>query len=371
MELTAPIVPPVARLLELAVRIQQVPAPTFKEQQRALLVRELFEKEHLEDITLDPLHNVYARLPGRAAARPLVVTAHLDTVFPGHPGEIRRQDDRIYGPGIGDNSLGVAALFGLVWMLREAHADLDSDVWLVANACEEGMGDLRGMKAVVDRFGDAARAYLVLEGTALGQIYHRAVGVQRYRVRIRTTGGHSWSDYGQPSAVHEVASLISQLTAMPLPAAPRTTMNVGTISGGTGINVLASNAQFELDVRSEAADVLAAVVGDMEKTIQAARRDGVEVDLEVVGRRPVGAISADHPLVQLAMNTLAAEGLKAVLTSGSTDANIPLSRGLPAIVLGITTGAGAHSRDEYIHTQPVAQGMRQLVSFVAGLMQAA
>jgi acetylornithine deacetylase/succinyl-diaminopimelate desuccinylase-like protein len=169
--------------------------------------------------------------------------------------------------------------------------------------------------------------------------------------------------------VHELAAIITQLTALPLPTSPRTTMNVGTIAGGSGVNVLAANAQFELDVRSEGADSLTTLVANVEAQVRSARRNGVDVEMEVVGRRPAGAIPADHPLVQLAAECLAEVGLQATLTGGSTDANIPLSRGLPAIVLGITTGAGAHTLQEHIDTPPVATGMRQLLTLVTRLMQ--
>src|SRR5512139_3321887 len=128
------------RLLDLAVRIQQVPAPTFKEKKRALLIHDLFAAEHLDDLSMDKSHNVYARIPGRTASGPLIVTAHLDTVFPGQPPAVERNAGRIHGPGIGDNSLGIAALMGLVWILRETEADFESDLWLVANSCEEGLG---------------------------------------------------------------------------------------------------------------------------------------------------------------------------------------------------------------------------------------
>jgi tripeptide aminopeptidase len=161
---------------------------------------------------------------------------------------------------LGDNSLGVAALFGLVWALRERKIELEGDVWFVANVGEEGLGDLRGMKAIVDRFGADVLAYLVLEGMALGHVYHRAVGVKRYRVKARTKGGHSWSDYGQPSAVHELAKLVVQLTALDLPKEPRTTMNVGKISGGTSVNVIAAEAFMDLDLRSEGQEALAELV---------------------------------------------------------------------------------------------------------------
>jgi acetylornithine deacetylase/succinyl-diaminopimelate desuccinylase-like protein len=224
------------------------------------------------------------------------------------------------------------------------------------------------MKAAVDRFGAEVRAYLVLEGTAFGQVFHRAIGVRRYRVTVTTTGGHSWSDYGRPSAVHEVAAIITRLTSLRLPASPRTTINVGTVSGGTGVNVLAPDARFELDVRSESAKVLSALIAKVEHSIIHARRDGVEVGTQVIGERPAGEIPADHALVKLAADCLEAEGITPSLTSGSTDANIPLSRGIPAIVLGITTGSGAHTQHEYIDTAPVDKGMRQIANFVTRLL---
>lgn len=357
------------RLLDLAVAIQQIPAPTFREKKRALLVRQQFVAEQFTDIAMDQLQNVYARLPGRSRARPLIVTAHLDTVFPDGFNGITRASERISGPGIGDNSIGLAALFGLVWMLRDSGIVLDSDIWLVANSREEGLGDLRGMQAVVERFGDDVRGYLVLEGIALPHVYHRAVGVQRYRVKVHTAGGHSWSDYGQPSAVHEIASLVSRLVSLPLPGNPRTTMNVGTISGGTGINVVASQATFELDVRSESRTALATVISSVEACIESVSREGVQIEVEVIGQRPSGGIPANHPWVELAGTCLAEQGFSARLSSGSTDANIPLSRGIPAIVLGITTGGGAHTTHEYIDIPPVGKGMRQLLSFVRRVMQ--
>jgi tripeptide aminopeptidase len=200
------------RLLDLAVQIQQIAAPTFQEKQRAEFVRATFIKEGLKDVSMDSVNNVLARLGGKNNSKPLIVSAHMDTVFPSDTSlYVTREEDRIYGPGIGDNSVGVAALFGLIWMLHERKVELQNDVWFVANVCEEGLGDLRGMKAVVDRFGEDVKAYLVIEGMSLGHIYHRAIGVRRYRVTAKTAGGHSWSDYGQPSAVHEAAKLVTQI----------------------------------------------------------------------------------------------------------------------------------------------------------------
>ena len=357
------------RLIDLSIDIQQIPAPTFEEAKRAKFVRRLFVKENLQDVSIDKTGNVYgllSRVQGqKSKAKPLIVSAHMDTVFPADIDlRVTRQPERVYGPGLGDNSLGVAALLGLIWSLRERNIELGGDVWFVANACEEGLGDLRGMKAVVDRFGAGVRAYLVIEGLALGLIYHRAVGVKRYRVTARTTGGHSWSDYGKPSAIHELSKLVVQLASLELPGQPRTTMNVGKIAGGTSVNVIASEAMLDLDLRSEEHQPLMQLVSAAENLIQSANRQGVSIKAEVIGQRLPGEMGVNHPLVKLAEECLREQGLEPALISGSTDANVPLSMGYPAIVLGVTTGGGAHTKREYINIAPVAQGMEQLVRFV-------
>jgi len=179
----------VAQVLDLAVQIQQIPAPTFYESGRAAFIQKQFVKAGLRDVQVDEIGNVYGRLPGAGQKPPLVVSAHSDTVFPASTDlQVRREKGQIHGPGIGDNSLGVAGLFGLLWGLRarlqgsSAELRFPGDLWLVANVGEEGLGDLRGMRVVVDRFGPQVLAYLVVEGMALGQIYHRGLGVKRYRI---------------------------------------------------------------------------------------------------------------------------------------------------------------------------------------------
>ncbi len=354
------------RVLDLAIQIQQIPAPTFSEGQRGEFVRGLFIQEKLEDVSMDSLGNVYGRLPGKQKkAKALIVSAHLDTVFPaGTRLQVREEAGKVYGPGIGDNSIGVAALLGILWALRERKVELGHDIWFVANVGEEGLGDLRGMRGVVERFGEDVIGYLVLEGLALGQVFHRAIGVRRYRITAKTRGGHSWSDYGQPSAVHELAAMITHFTNIRLPREPRTTMNVGVIQGGTGVNVLAAESKCELDLRSEDPAVLAKVVSQVEDIILHWNHEGVKILAEIIGERPAGGIPADHPLVKLAVDCLQEHGVNAVLTTGSTDANVPLSRNIPAVVMGVTTGNGAHTLNEYIEAEPVAKGMESLVSFV-------
>ena len=354
------------RVLELAIQIQQIPAPTFAEGPRGEFVRDLFLKEKLKDVSMDSLGNVFARLPGKQKkAKELIVSAHLDTVFPPSINlQIKKEAQRVIAPGIGDNSLGVAALFGIIWSLCERDVMPKQDVWFVANVGEEGLGDLRGMRGVVERFGADVLGYLVLEGLALGHVYHKAIGVKRYRITAKTAGGHSWSDYGQPSAVHELASLVTQLTAFRLPREPRTTMNIGTISGGTGINVLAAEAKCELDLRSEDPQALTKLVHQVEDLLIGASREGVKITAEVIGERPAGEIPAEHEFVQLAVNCTREQGMKAILTAGSTDANIPLSENIPAVVMGITTGGGAHTVNEFIDVKPIELGMAGVVRFV-------
>ena len=356
------------QLIELAIAIQQIPAPTFAESQRGKFVQKLFTSEELADISTDSLGNIFGRFPGEGRGRPLIICAHLDTVFPADSNlRITRGPKRLTGPGIGDNSLGVAGMVALIWLLREKKLRLPGDIWFVATVGEEGLGDLCGMRAVVDRFESTPFAYLALEGMALGHIYHRALGVRRFRVSASTEGGHSWGHYGRPSAVHELARLVNLLTAMDLPEKPRTTMNVGVFSVGTSINTIAADASFELDLRSEDMNALTELVQDAQTLISAANKPGVKVVSEQIGNRPSGGIPASHPLVKLAEQALIQQGLEGSLITGSTDANIPISRGYPAICLGITTGEGAHTTGEFIDTHLIKPGMAQLLYFVENL----
>ena len=365
-------------LLDLAIRIQQIPAPTFHEEQRAIFLRDLFLAESLCDVHIDDIGNVYARLPGKGKSRPLILSAHCDTVFSQHTDlSIRREKDKLYGAGIGDNSLGVAGLFGCLWLLAETggqqpgkdgfrKSSLPGDVWLVANVGEEGLGDLRGMRAVVERFGKQVQAYVILEGMALGQIYHRGLEVKRYRLQVTTAGGHSWVDYGKPSAIHELAQVMSRIIQLSIPDQPRTTLNIGVIEGGTTVNSIAAQAGFELDLRSEDVSALNQIAAQVEKIVLESARHDVGFKLEVVGQRPGGQIPVGHPLISLARESLEAQGISPNLAIGSTDANLPLSHGLPAVCIGLTTGGGAHTLNEYISTAQVAQGLKQIKQIIQG-----
>jgi len=358
------------QLVEQAIAIQQIPAPTFHEAERARFMLTCFMEQGLLDVSLDRAGNVLARLAGSRHDQAVVVSAHLDTVFPLSVDlHFEREPERILAPGIGDNSLGVAGLLGLVRALGERHLVPAGDVWLVANVCEEGLGDLHGIRAVVDQFGANPLAYIVLEGMALGQVYHRGLGVRRYRITVNTSGGHSWVDYGQPSAVHELAALSTRITALKLSQAPRSTLNIGIISGGSSVNTIAAEAMLELDLRSEGAETLEKLADQVAGIVQEARRPGVVVEMQVIGERPSGEIPPEHPLVRLAQECLRKVGIEPHLNIGSTDANLPLSRGLPAVTIGLTTGGGSHSVHEYINLAPLEKGMEQAVELVSGIWE--
>jgi acetylornithine deacetylase/succinyl-diaminopimelate desuccinylase-like protein len=328
-------------VLEIALAIQQIPAPPFGESQRAAFIYNAFQREGVTEVSVDEVGNVLARLPGSPNRLPLIITAHMDTVFPlGTPLQYNRQSDRICAPGIGDNSIGVASLFGLLWTLQlnTQSIQLPADIWLIANVGEEGLGNLRGMRRVVEKFQGDVLAYLVIEGMGLGQIFHRALEIKRYRIYVKTPGGHSWVDYGRPSAINEIAGLVTLLTGLSIPRKPRTSMNIGTISGGTSVNTIAAEAFLDLDLRSENTRTLNNLVRNVKASILNARKTDVEVSLEQIGHRPGGRIPASHPLVQLAGQCLKMHDIQPNLSAGSTDANIPLSMNLPRFVLALHTG---------------------------------
>lgn len=359
--------PPSERIIELAIQLQQVPAPTFGEGNRADLIRSLFEahSDLLRDISKDTAGNVYARVPGHLTLPPLVVSAHLDTVFPLEtPLKIRREAGRIYGPGLGDNSIGLAALITLVEDMENQKFTPARDIWLVANTREEGLGDLAGMKAVVDRFGEDPSLYLVVEGLGYDHIIHQAIGVERYRIRIRTKGGHSWADFGIPSAIHQMSQLVSQIAAMEPPRDPRTTYNVGRISGGTSINTIAAEASIDLDLRSASQTELEKLSGKVRLIVEGFSSQECQVEITTIGKRPSGKLATEHPLLQLAGEILVGSGLRPLWLAGSTDANIPLSKGFPALVMGITRGGGTHTVEEYIETGQVGIGFANLYKMV-------
>jgi acetylornithine deacetylase/succinyl-diaminopimelate desuccinylase-like protein len=298
----------------------------------------------------------------------MMISAHTDTVFDIEtPLAIRREGNRVYGPGLGDNSLGVAALLTLVDVLREQH--LPADIWFVANSREEGLGDLGGMRAAHERLAPCLSAALVIEGIAFGRVYHAGIAVRRLEISCRTPGGHSWLHFGRPSAIHALIKLGQQITAIVPPTSPRTTYNIGVISGGRSVNSIASDATLLLDLRSEDRGALAALEKEVTDLIESSHAEEIEFSVKVVGDRPAGSIPLSHPLVQLADEALKSIAVQPIHEAGSTDANVPLAHGLPAITVGVTYGGNAHRTDEYLETTNIPDGLWQLFLIAMGVVK--
>lgn len=351
-------------ILETAIAVQQVPAPTFDEGARGEFVRQRMLDLGLRDVECDALGNVYGRRPGRASRPALLVAAHLDTVFPRETDlSIRRSGDRIYGPGLGDNSTGVAGLLHLAQALQQYDLPNQGDIWFVGNVGEEGLGDLRGIRAAVDRLRDRIGAVIALEGCDFGTLHHQAIGVRRYRIEVTTPGGHSWGNFGTPSAIHILAQLAARIAEIEPPRIPRTTFNIGVISGGTSVNTIAQQASMLLDMRSVSAAALADLVGQVDRLIRSVASDNsdVRIHTQVVGDRPSGAIPREHPLVQAAVGAYQSVGANVSYQQSSTDANIPLSQGIPAVCVGLTDGGNAHRSDEFIIPTNLGRGMQALL----------
>ncbi len=355
------------QIVDQTVAVQQIPAPTFAEEARAAYLAGRFEALGLVDVQRDEMHNVYGRIAGLGRGKPVVVSAHSDTVF-AHDTDltVRYEDELVHGPGIADNSLGVAGLLHLAATMQRFQLRPARDLWLVSNVGEEGLGDLRGMRAVVERFEDA-QAYIVVEGGLFGRICHQAIGVRRYRIEVHTPGGHSWGAFGVPSAIHQLGKIIAAIDGFSVPETPKTTYNVGVISGGTTVNSIASSAQMLLDLRSEDPNALEMLVTQVERLVAQVRQEpDVQVEMPVIGDRPAGEIPRDSWLVSLAESALrqvgAAERIE--YTTGSTDANIPLSKGLPCVCIGLAQSANAHRVDEYMDVTDLPAGMSQLLLLV-------
>ena len=352
-------------VLDEALRIQQIAAPTFHERERALHVLNRFRELRLQDIHIDDLNNVYGRIPGAQSHLAVLVLAHTDTVFSADTDlSIQRCGNHIYGPGIGDNSLGVAAMLGAIKSIQESGRVPDCDIWFVADSCEEGLGDLRGAKAAYACLQQQVCAVINLEGLALGHVYNAGIAVHRLRISAKAEGGHSWLHYGRPSATHAVMKLGHQITRLEMPASPRTTCNIGMIDGGHAINAIATEASIWLDMRSVCAGVLAELRQSVCRLVKQSSQDGLQFEIETVGQRPAGAIADDHVLVRGALSSLAEIGIMGTLETGSTDGNVPLSQGCPAVTIGITRGGNAHRLDEYIEVAPIRFGLKQLITLV-------
>lgn len=348
-------------VIALTTRLAELSAPTGDEHARSQFVRDLLNERGFNDIWGDDLGDLVATLPGTQPGRPVLIAAHLDTVFgAGTDLTVTRRGKRLCGPGVGDNSLGIAAVLTLPAMLRRLGLRPAVDLKLALTVGEEGLGNLRGIRAVVDAIPDVGAA-IAIEGHNLGRVTHMAVGSRRVKILATGPGGHSWGAFGQPNAIHALARIIAELDTVPLSESPKTTLSVGLIAGGVSVNTIAPTASCTVDMRSTDAAALATLADRVERIVRGAARCGIATEHLVLGERPAGTVSRKSRIVEVATDVLASLGIDAIRDASSTDANIPISLGIPAVCLGITEGGNAHREDEYIEIEPIATGLTQLL----------
>lgn len=359
----------VPQVIEEAIRICEVPAPPFQEGRRAEYVQRRMAELGLGRPGTDAEGNVVTELPGQPGSHTVIITAHLDTVFgPETEIRVRRDGQRLYGPGIGDNSM---ALAGLLWLGRVLkNLPNRGTLLLAANVGEEGLGNLRGARALWEQFGAVANAWIILEGGMFNRATAVGVCSRRLRVTYTTLGGHSWNDFGRPSAIHALGRLIDQIAQINVPADPRTTYNVGIIEGGRTVNTIASSAALILDMRSEdqeALDQLDQVARGLVNAV--ADASDVESAIEVVGERKGGRLPVDHPIRRLVDDAAEAIGVPVRWKAASTDANVPLCHGAAAVCLGLAAGDNLHTTDEVLDVGVLPKGLQQTFLVAASLLR--
>lgn len=356
------------RILSLAAEIAAIPAPTGDEIRRSGFVRDAMESLSFDEIEVDEMGNVVGRMHGLTERPRLLIAAHIDTVFPLTTQiTITHDEQRSYGPGIGDNSIGIAAVLLIPAMLEAAGIRPDVDLLVTGNVGEEGLGNLKGMIAVMDAHPEVG-AVIAVEGHNLGRVTHIAVGSMRYRVTVQGPGGHSWGDFGKRNAIQAAAGIISELDELDLPSSPKTTLNVGTINGGISVNTIASTCTFLLDLRSVDAEALAHLNRVVERVLSRKRKE-ITVTSELLGVRPAGQVAPTSRITRIASAILESMGITPTGDASSTDANIPISRGIPAVCIGLTTGGNVHKETEFIDRDPVSRGVYQLLGLTVAVAE--
>jgi tripeptide aminopeptidase len=370
-------------IIRTQIAVAQIAAPTGEEHERAGWVSRRFRDCGLSAIHTDDVGNVIGRRDGTEDVAPVVLCAHLDTVFPRETDlSIRRDGQRLVGPGINDNGRGLAVMLALAGEIDGVRLRSRRPVEFVATTGEEGIGDLRGAKHYFGARGRTAFAMLALDGAGDERIIHRALGSRRFRVSYAGPGGHSWAAFGSVNAVHAAAGAAARLAALPLPSSPRTTLSVGRIGGGLSVNSIPDAAWLEIDLRSTSAAQLdemermirrvAQVSADDENGKRSMGTRALTVTVESIGSRPCGETPAEHSLVQSAIEATRLVGRQPDLALASTDANVPISQGIPAIAIGAGgRGGDAHTHGEWFDNLHGTVGVARALTIVMAAAQLA
>jgi acetylornithine deacetylase/succinyl-diaminopimelate desuccinylase-like protein len=361
--------------------ICSIPAPPFGEAERAAYLCERFRALGLSEARVDEEGNCVALRQGRTLSPLVVASAHLDTVFPaGTDFTVRREQHRLLAPGIADDGCGLAALVALLGALETCRIETEGSLLFVGTVGEEGEGNLRGARYLLTQGEWAGRidAFISFDGPGVDRITHAALGSHRYRVKLRGTGGHSWGDFGVVNPVHALGRAIARLASYPAPANPRTTFNVGRIEGGEGINVIPREAAMDVDLRSASAGELQRLDAFFRRAVREAADDEnagrrpndppLELDLKLIGERPSGETPTDAPIVRIAEEATLYFGYRPHLDRSSTDSNIAISMGLPAITLGTGgTSGNSHTLQEWFDPRGRETGLKRALLVMLAL----
>lgn len=366
--------------------LTEIPAPPFMEEVRGRRFLEKLQDLGVDSAWIDDEGNVLALRRGEGDGETVVISGHLDTVFPeGTDVQVQQRGDTLHAPGVADDTRGLATVLAILRALNEAEVETRGDILFVGTVGEEGLGDLRGMKHLFRPDGPEIDAFISVDGTSDDRIVHRALGSHRYRVTVRGPGGHSWGAFGLANPAHTLGRAIHYLDlagdAFTL-SGTRTSYNVGRIGGGTSVNSIPFESWMEVDMRSEAQERLVRMDSIFQRAMRraveeanASRRSGpeLELDVEMIGNRPSGEVAASDPLVERAAAATRAFGLEPQLAISSTDSNIPINQGVPAITIGGGGASGnAHSPDEWYVNRNGPRGIQRALLIVvaqAGLAE--
>jgi len=367
-----------AWVTEQQIRLTEIPAPEFHEAQRAEALKVMFAESGF-DVHIDCAGNVVAERPGSDKHNVVLFAAHLDTVFPeGTDVSVRRASRRLVAPGISDNGAGIAALVGLARAFSESRIQTDKMIVLAGDVGEEGEGNLRGIRQLVDAYKSRLTAVVAVDGPSTDYITTQGIASRRFEIRIEGPGGHSWSNFGAPNPITVLARGIVRFSSVHIPREPRSSFNFGAIDGGTAVNSIPTRACLKVDLRSEDDSELSRLESALRDAIQAGLRDelaisdwpvdSLDLNFRSLGARPAGKLPSDSPLLATIRNIDRFLGNRSRTERSSTDANLPLSLGIPAVALGGGgTGGGAHTPDEWFDPTGRDLGLKRLFLIAVAL----